>query len=216
MKALGFQVNMQIEPVTQGPLNTDDVRDALCDIMVFALGAFHRMGIDAEADMDAVLDGVMTRFCKDGNDLLKTRALYDALDITYTVHGEYPRVYLRSDKDQKMPDYPKGKFLKSASYSGPVFAPLPTEQPVADPGPSAPVVPAAVQPAGRKFMSPALAVQEMTTQRESTMSRQKEWLAWQSEAIKAYIQELATLSERQQDVLLSGQFVVEHVINRKE
>lgn len=159
-------------------LNADDSwkrRDAYCDIMVFAFGAFHLMGEDAdihlihneqlpavgcgyndiewaldhrspdilcqslaytinfsllgliemgadpEADMKAVLDGVMTRFVKDEDDLIQTKAKHAAKGIllTYT-EGEYPTMILKSSVDQ--PDAPQGKFLKSASYREPIFS----------------------------------------------------------------------------------------------
>jgi hypothetical protein len=113
--------------VTSSPpfpnLDEDEIRDALCDIMVFALGAYHLMDLDADADMKTVVDSVMTRFCKDTGDLLATEAMYKQKGVRYTIHGEYPRVYLRSAEDQQMPEYPKGKFLKSASYRKPLLTP---------------------------------------------------------------------------------------------
>ena len=222
MKALSIQVNMQFEPIpVPHPYKTsvefDEVRDALCDIMVFALGAFHRMGIDAEDDMESVVNAVMSRFCKDEHDLLATRAKYDAAAVMYTVHGEFPRVYLRSAHDQQMPEYPKGKFLKSASYRQTVFAPLPAPAPVADPAPSAPPALAAVQPAGRKFMGVyATPMEEMAMQREETVKQQRAWLDWRVAALERFREELEACSESQQRALMSGDFVIKHVITRKE
>lgn len=142
MKALDYEVSMKIEVAERSsPVNIDEVRDALCDVMVFALGAFHRMGIDAESDMAEVVSAVMTRFCQWPSDLLDTRSKYDQLGVKYTVHGTFPRVFLRSAKDQQMPEYPLGKFLKSASYRQPVFSPLPAPKALADPGPSGPAAP---------------------------------------------------------------------------
>lgn len=90
------------------------VRDSLCDIHVFAYGAHHLMGIDADRDMKAVIDQVMTRFVKDGGDYADTIVMHAKKGVkeTYT-EGEYPRMILKSACDQ--PDAPKGKFLKSAS-----------------------------------------------------------------------------------------------------
>ncbi|MFH2134057.1 MAG: nucleoside triphosphate pyrophosphohydrolase family protein [Pseudomonadota bacterium] len=102
----------------------DGVRDALCDINVFSLGAHHFMGIDADADMDAVVDGVLTRFCKDEADLEATKVKYNALGVEYYVEGGYPYVCLKSSKDQddiNGEHFPKGKFLKSASFNEPVL-----------------------------------------------------------------------------------------------
>lgn len=101
-------------------VNLDEVRDALCDIHVFAYGAHHMMGINADADMKAVVDGVMTRFVKDDADLMKTMRMHSDKGVTevYT-EGEFPTMVLKSAVDQ--PDAPKGKFLKSASFKNTVF-----------------------------------------------------------------------------------------------
>lgn len=99
----------------------DGVRDALCDIMVFALGAYHFLGIDADADMRTVVNAVMTRFIKDDADKLATivkHAVKGVTDVYF--EGEYPTMIMKSASDQ--PDAPRGKFLKSASYVEPVFA----------------------------------------------------------------------------------------------
>ncbi len=99
------------------------IRDALCDIHVFAYGAHHQMGIDADADMNAVVNGVMTRFIKDASDEESTKALHEAkgvIDVYF--EGEYPTRVMKSSRDQ--PDAPKGKFLKSASYKDTVFPPI--------------------------------------------------------------------------------------------
>ena len=107
--------------------DVDQVRDGLCDIMVFALGAYHFMGANADDDMQAVLDGVMTRFCKTEEDLAATMQKYAALGVDFYVEGKFPTKCLKSAKDQKDKNgdnLPMGKFLKSASYRQPVFAPL--------------------------------------------------------------------------------------------
>lgn len=95
------------------------IRDALCDIMVFALGAQHFMGIDGDDDMKAVVDGVMTRFCKDQEELDSTIAKWEGKGLEVYVEGEFPRKIVKSAKDQ--PDAPKGKFLKSTGYKDTVF-----------------------------------------------------------------------------------------------
>ena len=101
-------------------MNLDDVRDGLCDIHVFAYGAHHLVGVDADLDMNAVVDGVMTRFVKDEADKQDTIAKHAAMGVTEVYfEGEYPVMVMKSAVDQ--PDAPKGKFLKSASYSEPVF-----------------------------------------------------------------------------------------------
>lgn len=100
---------------TGNPVNMDKVRDSLTDIHVFAYGAHHLMGVNADEDMRSVIHGVMTRFVKNEADLKATIEKHAALGVTdvYT-EGEYPNMIVKSDKDQ--PDAPQGKFLKSASY----------------------------------------------------------------------------------------------------
>jgi hypothetical protein len=98
----------------------DAVRDALCDIHVFAYGAHHLMGIDANKDMATVVNAVMTRFVKDPQDQQETIDKHAAKGVREVYfEGTYPTMIMKSAVDQ--PDAPKGKFLKSASYKEPVF-----------------------------------------------------------------------------------------------
>lgn len=102
------------------PADLNKVRDALCDINVFSYGAHHMMGIDADRDMESVINGLMTRFIKDEQDevnTIKRHALKGVVKIR--LEGNYPTRVLKSDGDY--PDAPRGKFLKSASYEEPVF-----------------------------------------------------------------------------------------------
>ena len=99
------------------------VRDALGDVQVFAMGGQHFIGVDGDADMKAVVDGVMTRFIKNAEDKEATIALHAAKGVTEVYfEGEYPTMVMKSAVDQ--PDAPKGKFLKSASYKETVFSPI--------------------------------------------------------------------------------------------
>lgn len=101
-------------------IDVDGARDALCDIQVFGNGAHHFMGYDADRDMNSVVDGVMTRFIKDEADKAATIAKHAAKGVTDVYfEGEFPTMVMKSAVDQ--PDAPKGKFLKSASFSEPVF-----------------------------------------------------------------------------------------------
>lgn len=116
--------------LTLALINDDPVaiRDALCDIQVFAMGAQHLMGVDGDADMKAVVDGVMTRFIKDADDLTATIALHAAKGVTKVYfEGEFPKMVMKSAEDQ--PDAPKGQFLKSASYQDTVFPAVPVPLP---------------------------------------------------------------------------------------
>jgi len=98
----------------------NDVRDALCDVRVFSYGAHHMMGIDGDRDTQSVIDGVLSRYIKDEDDKLATILHHASRGVTDVYfEGEYPRMIMRSAREQ--PDAPAGKFLKSASYSQPVF-----------------------------------------------------------------------------------------------
>ncbi len=96
------------------------VRDALCDIPVFATGAQHLMGIDGDRDMRSVITGVMSRFVKDDADKEATIAKHASKGVTQVYfQGDYPKMVMKSAVDQ--PDAPTGKFLKSASFEEAVF-----------------------------------------------------------------------------------------------
>lgn len=125
MKEFGEDVTIihKLKDLPPVALSSDDIRDALCDIMVFALGAYHFMGFDADADMQEVVAAVMTRFCEDEEHLDATAQHYSELGIEFYVEGEFPRVCLKSSKDQGDGEYPQGKFLKALGYRKPVFAP---------------------------------------------------------------------------------------------
>lgn len=97
------------------------VRRSLTTINILTLSAHHVIGFDAERDMTAVVEGVMTRFCRDEADLAATKAHFDGQGVEYYVCGSFPQVCLKSAKDQGDGEYPKDKFLKSVSYRKPVF-----------------------------------------------------------------------------------------------
>lgn len=96
------------------------IRDALCDIHVFAYGAHHLMGLDADDDMFQVVNAVMSRFIKNEDDKERSRINYANKGVTEVYfEGNYPQMIMKSAIDQ--PDAPKDKFLKSASYREPTF-----------------------------------------------------------------------------------------------
>jgi hypothetical protein len=100
------------------------VRDALCDIMVFSLGAFHFMGADADADMNVVYTSNMSKFIKDDEDKAASEAKYKALGVSYVLEGEYPIMRLRCTETVVGTDgetYRANKILKSASYVPPTL-----------------------------------------------------------------------------------------------
>jgi hypothetical protein len=106
------------------PPDVEAVRDALCDIQVFDMGAQHLMGYDGDRDMEDVVNGVMTRFIKSPADKFATQKLHAAKGVTDVYfEGEYPEMVMKSSVDQ--PDAPQGKFLKSASFKQTVFRAAP-------------------------------------------------------------------------------------------
>lgn len=120
VKAAVAALKIACRPSEVAVIDQAQVRDGLCDIKVFADGAYHFMGIDADCDMDAIIDGVMTRFIKDEADKEATIAKHAANGVTDVYfEGEFPKMIMKSASDQ--PDAPKGKFLKSASYADTVL-----------------------------------------------------------------------------------------------
>lgn len=192
MKTFGVEVQMRFEDVGHPDADPDleDTRDALCDIMVFALGVFHFMGVDADEDMEAVIDGVMTRFCKDAYELGTTCAKYQRLGVEFTIHGEGDRMYLRSAKDQQMPEYPKGKFLKSVGYKEPVFKPL--ARPPVSPNPV--LIPPVPE-------DPSI-VAVMAAERKAKQAHHDAWQAYKKAAIAALMVDLDVIPESLQKDLL--------------
>jgi Phosphoribosyl-ATP pyrophosphohydrolase len=104
-------------------------RDALCDVMVFALGAYHAMGYDADRDMAAVVEALFTRFCRNKEHLGETVDHYTyKVGIRVYCGGEFPRMWVKSLEDQTGKDgavYPRDKFLKARGYAQPVFYTVP-------------------------------------------------------------------------------------------
>ena len=102
----------------------EGMRDALCDIMVFTLGGCHLMGADADADMRAVFNSQMSKFCANDEELEATKEKYRRLGVSFYEEGEFPCKYLKCDTDITVgkDEYRKGKFLKGINYAPPVFA----------------------------------------------------------------------------------------------
>jgi uncharacterized FlaG/YvyC family protein len=151
MREFGVEVSFSVHECWQ-TRNIEAVRDALCDIQVFAMGAQHFLGVDGDADMREVVSAVMTRFCKDQEQLDATRAKYKQLGIDCYIEGNFPTVCLKSSSDQSMPEYPKGKFLKAVGYRQPVFSPIEVPE----------------------IKSPTDIVQEMAQQREVNSNNAKQ------------------------------------------
>lgn len=167
-----------------GGVDIDGVRDALCDIMVFALGAFHKMGVDADADMREVVSALYSRFCLGTAHLLDTQEHYDKLGVRYTVEGTFPTVCLKSAEDQQMPEYPKGKFLKAVGYRKPRFYELP-------------------------FQELESAAEQMAKQRAQRMKEEAEWLVYRQDVVAKLQADLDAVPDDRRAKLLSGEHTVE-------
>lgn len=119
------EVNMiqsEVDELNEAIKNKDanGVRDALCDIHVFAYGTHFKLGYNADEDMNTVIDALYSRFCRIPEDLQATIDHHKQRGVdSVTIHGEYPFVYIKSAGDY--PDAPSGKFLKSVNYCEPKF-----------------------------------------------------------------------------------------------
>lgn len=103
-------------------LNTKWLTDTLIEFIVTTTYLQRLLYIEPLKDMRSVIDGVMTRFCRDEDELQETIEKWKNKGVIETyVEGEFPNKIVKSSKDQ--PDAPKGKFLKSVRYSEPVFEP---------------------------------------------------------------------------------------------
>ena len=109
------------------PKNMKEVRDAICDILVFTFGLAHMAGVPVEEDMDMVWQSNMSKFCTDEDDLTETLIKYRDLGVDVYVDGEFPNKRVKSSKYQVGLDgkeYQAHKMLKSVSFKEPVFRPL--------------------------------------------------------------------------------------------
>lgn len=105
--------------------NMTQVRDAICDILVFTLGLAHLAGVPVVDDMAMVDASNRSKFCANPDQLLATINKYTKLGVEVYAEGEYPMKRVKSAKSQvdiKGNNYPKGKMLKSVSFVEPVFS----------------------------------------------------------------------------------------------
>ena len=103
--------------------NSKEVRDAICDILVFTLGAAHIIGMDVDADMEEVYDSNMSKFCETQEQLDATIKKYADMGVVVHACGQFPKAYVRSSFDQTVGNktYPKDKFLKGVNFFEPKF-----------------------------------------------------------------------------------------------
>lgn len=103
--------------------NWKKMRDAVSDILVVTYGMAHIMGIDADADMQAVQDSNMSKLCTNSDEVQETlRYYYEEVGIKVFAEGLLPEVAIKSSENQTGTDgkfYPKGKFLKNTSWHEP-------------------------------------------------------------------------------------------------
>ena len=118
--------------------NIHEVRDGIADMLVVIYGLAHRLGIDADADLHEVVLSNLTKFDpSDTTDVQRTVAKYLnvgvetvqlEVDDPLRDEGSDRKLYVsKSAYDQNGTDgknYPKGKWLKSANFVEPEFAPL--------------------------------------------------------------------------------------------
>jgi hypothetical protein len=110
------------------PQNMKEVRDGICDILVFALGLAHMAGLPVEEDMAAVDASNRTKFCANQGEVDATVGKYNDLGVEVYVDGEFPMKRVKSSKEQAdkngKADYRKGKMLKCVKFQEPVFRSL--------------------------------------------------------------------------------------------
>jgi len=105
-------------------MNGDGLVKIFCQNLAEIIDIAHlqqlRLGVDPLQDMQSVIDGVMTRFCRDEEELQATIKHWHSKGITEVyVESEFPKKVVKSAKDQ--PDAPQGKFLKSVGYREAIF-----------------------------------------------------------------------------------------------
>lgn len=107
-----------------------EVRDAICDILVFTLGLGHMAGLPVELDMAAVDLSNRSKFCANPDELDATMLKYVALGIEVYADGSYPLARVKSSKEQtdiKGNIYRANKMLKCVKFKEPIFVPLSLE-----------------------------------------------------------------------------------------
>jgi len=104
-------------------LDITEVRDAIADVLVTTYGMAHRLGIDADADMDEVCKSNMSKLCITHEEVEQTLKYYadmgvavyaPASDLPIAVRVTYTHVV--GDKE-----YSKGKILKCVNWNEPQF-----------------------------------------------------------------------------------------------
>jgi hypothetical protein len=93
-------------------------------LLTLTLNVHYQMNINAARDMRSVISALYSRFCQDSDSLILTLSKYKDLEVEVYHEGDFPRVCVKSARDQvdKHGDkLPKGKFLKAHDFTEPVF-----------------------------------------------------------------------------------------------
>ena len=102
-----------------------EVRDAICDILVFTLGVGYIAGVPVNQDMDAVQVSNQSKFCGNDVEVAETVKKYADLGVETYVDGEFPMKRVKSTHEQtdlKGAIYRANKMLKCVKFKEPVFA----------------------------------------------------------------------------------------------
>ncbi len=135
--AIGRQLQLVQSEVAEasesiGKQDFEGLRDDIADILVTTLGLAHLIGVDAEADFNAVMEALFTRFDLSLEDAVKTSWKYSNIGIETSVHthetdeATYHVTLSAIDQvDANGESYPAGKFLKSHKHRKEILPPVP-------------------------------------------------------------------------------------------
>jgi hypothetical protein len=98
------------------------IRDGIADLNVTNLGMAHVLGVDSDADMLEVFKSNMSKLITNEDELAASIDKYGQWGVEVYAEGEYPRMCIKSVKDQTGSNgefYKKGKFLKGINFKEP-------------------------------------------------------------------------------------------------
>lgn len=81
-------------------------------------------GIDHALNLDAIYSSNMSKLCSTQEEVDATIQKYAAIDVTVDVFGEFPKKFVKSNREQKLGEemIPAGKFLKGINFKEPDFS----------------------------------------------------------------------------------------------
>lgn len=140
LKLIKDEFNELCDGVESRDIN--EVRDGIADVLVTVYGLAHRLGIDADEDMEEVCESNMSKFDKTMDDAIVTQNKYRQIGVETTIHvvqgtvfngfdfDSVPLYVIKSSFNQTGKDgknYPANKILKSHKFKEPQFKPLPAD-----------------------------------------------------------------------------------------